>query len=201
MIRFLNRLEEDIIALLLVSMTVLVFMETLLRFGFNTGLLWAQELTLLMAAWLVLFGISYGLKKGAHIGVDFVVKRLPTNTARVVTGIMLLAALGYCGLMVYGSWVYLAKMAQIGIELEDMPVEKWKAQSILLIGFVLFGVRLIEILIRVIKGEQSTLLMHDEADEAKRLSEELANEKSSLLMQDEAEQEKNLSEELAGENK
>ena len=176
MIRFLNRLEEDVIAILLVSMTLLVFIETLLRFGFNTGLLWAQELTLLLAAWLVLFGISYGLKKGAHIGVDFVVKRLPTRTARIVTAIMLLAALSYCGLLIYGSWVYLGKMAKIGIELEDIAVEKWKAQSILLIGFALFAMRLIEILVRVIQGKQSTLQMHDEAEEAQHIQEELAGE-------------------------
>jgi C4-dicarboxylate transporter DctQ subunit len=37
---------------------------------FSTGFGWALELTTYLFAWLVLFGISYGIKVGAHIGID-----------------------------------------------------------------------------------------------------------------------------------
>ena len=176
LLRIIHKAEETIIALLLVSMTLLVFFETLLRFAFGTGVMWAQELTLHLSAWLVLFGMAYGLKEGAHIGVDFVVKKLPHNAQRIVTGIMLLAALLYCSLFIYGAWVYLAKMHKIGIELEDLPIPKWEAQSILLIGFVFLGIRLFEVLIRVIRGHQTRLAIHDEAEESMHLSEEVKGE-------------------------
>ena len=62
---FINKVEEGIISLLLAFMTLLVFMEVLMRFGFNVGIHWAQELTLLLSGWLVMFGVSYGIKVGA----------------------------------------------------------------------------------------------------------------------------------------
>jgi C4-dicarboxylate transporter DctQ subunit len=68
-VRILNSLEESIIALLLASMTLLVFVEVVMRFGFGVGVMWAQELTLHLSAWMVLFGVSYGIKVGSHIGV------------------------------------------------------------------------------------------------------------------------------------
>lgn len=173
MVKLIHKLEENIIALLLVSMTLLVFYETILRFFFGLGAIWAEELTLHLSAWMVLFGASYGLRVGAHIGVDFVVKKLPENGQRILTLIMLAAALLYCALFMYGAWVYLDKMLQIGIEMEDLPIPKWQAHSILFIGFLLFAIRLIEIGVRVVKGEQTRLLVHDEAAESMNLKEEL----------------------------
>ena len=62
MLRLLNRTEEAVICLLLVLTTLLVFVDVVMRFGFNTGFMWTQELTLHMSAWFVLFGASYGIK-------------------------------------------------------------------------------------------------------------------------------------------
>ena len=50
-----TKLEEGFLSLLLVSMTLLVFAEVVARFGFNAGIHWAQEVTLLIAAWFVLY--------------------------------------------------------------------------------------------------------------------------------------------------
>jgi C4-dicarboxylate transporter DctQ subunit len=55
-VRLLNRAEEGIIALFLVAMVFLTFGEVIGRFVFNPGALWAEELTLHLSAWLVLFG-------------------------------------------------------------------------------------------------------------------------------------------------
>ena len=52
--RIINQIEEAILSLLLVAMTLLVFVEVVLRFGFGTGLSWGQELTLHLSAWFVL---------------------------------------------------------------------------------------------------------------------------------------------------
>ena len=38
-----NKLEEGFITLLLVCMTLLVFMEVVLRFGFSHGYLWVED--------------------------------------------------------------------------------------------------------------------------------------------------------------
>jgi len=202
LLRFLLKAEENIIALLLVAMTLLVFLDVVMRFGFGTGFLWSQELTLYLSAWFVLFGISYGLKVGAHIGVDAVVKLLPTGAQRIASSIAVILCLVYCGLFFYGAWIYLQKMYQLGIGMEDLRVplwfvhiwseetlEAWKidpedpliplwiSQSILLIGLSLFSFRLLELLWSVVTGKATGFRHTDEAEESMHLAKELAAEK------------------------
>jgi C4-dicarboxylate transporter DctQ subunit len=176
LLRVLNRAEEHIIALLLVAMTLLVFVEVVMRFGFGSGFLWAQELTLHLSAWFVLFGVSYGLKVGAHIGVDAFVKNLPEMGRRILSAIAVLLSLAYCGLFLYGSWIYLSKMKRISIELDDLPVQTWVAHSILIIGLGLLSIRLLQLLWHIVRGDVSGFSHKSEAQESMRLAEELASE-------------------------
>lgn len=170
-IRWVHAVEEGTISLLLVTTTLLVFVEVILRFGFNTGISWAQEGTLHLSAWMVLFGASYGIRVGSHIGVDAFVRILSRDARRVVSAIAVALCLVYCGLFIYGSWVYLKTMHMIGIHLEDIAVPKWAAHSILLIGFVLLTIRFIELMWKIIQDEADGFAFADEAKEAMRLSE------------------------------
>jgi len=168
-----TKFEEGFLSLLLVSMTLLVFAEVVARFGFNAGIHWAQEVTLLLAAWFVLFGASYGVKVGAHIGVDVFVKMFPHNTHRYITLVAIGLCLVYCGLFLYGSWIYLSKMKMIGIELEDLPIPKWIPMSILVIGFVLLILRFLQLGWKVIKDEAEGFHFADEAEESMEIAKEL----------------------------
>lgn len=171
--QIVDKIEQAIISLMLVAMTLLVFWEVVLRFGFGTGVSWGQEATLHLSAWFVLFGASYGLKVGAHIGVDAFVRLFPPVGQRILSGIAVLLCLFYCGLFLYGSWVYLAKMKMIGIELEDIAVQTWIAHSILLIGFGFLTVRLLELLWRIIRGTATGFQQVSEAEESLHLAQEL----------------------------
>lgn len=166
----INKLEEGIISLLLASMTLLVFVEVVMRFGFGIGLHWAQELTLLLSGWLVMFGVSYGIKVGSHIGVDALVKIFPRNVRRIVAGAAIVLCLTYCGLFLVGSWAYLGKLRSIGIELEDIPVPKWQANSILFVGLCMMVVRLLDLLWAVIQGRAEGFKLLDEAKESMYLA-------------------------------
>jgi C4-dicarboxylate transporter DctQ subunit len=182
--RIVNQVEEAIISLLLVAMTLLVFWEVILRFGFGTGVSWGQEATLHLSAWFVLFGVSYGLKVGAHIGVDAFVQLFSPLGQRVLTGIAVILSLVYCGLFLYGSWIYLAKMQMIGIELEDIEVQTWVAHSILLIGFTFLSIRLLELLWRVIRGSATGFPKVNEAEESLHLAQELREEMATAAKAD-----------------
>ncbi|TYO94670.1 C4-dicarboxylate transporter DctQ subunit, partial [Geothermobacter ehrlichii] len=170
--RMINGLEEAVISVLLAAMTLLVFMEVVLRFGFGTGLMWAEEATLHISAWMVLFGASYGIKVGSHIGVDALVRILPSGVRRFVSGIAVVACLVYTGLFTYGGWIYLKKMHMIGIELEDMPIPKWVAHSIIVIGMVLMAIRLLTLLWNIVTGKADGFKIVDEAQESMHLAKE-----------------------------
>jgi C4-dicarboxylate transporter DctQ subunit len=171
-IRMINHLEETIIALLLATMTLLVTVEVVLRFAFDIGLMWSQELTLHLSAWMVLFGVSYGIKVGSHIGVDALIKIMPPAARKAIGALAVMACLVYTGLFASGSWVYLKLMYKIGIELDDMPIQKWVAHSILLIGMLLMAIRLGMLLWGIFTGKAEGFQLSDEAKESMRLAAE-----------------------------
>lgn len=176
--RIMNRVEEAVICILLVLTTLLVFIDVVMRFGFNTGFMWSQELTLHMSAWFVLFGASYGLKVGSHIGMDAFVKLFPRTARRILSGIAAVLALVYCGLILYGSWIYLKKMKMIGINLEDVPMPTWLAHGMLLIGFAFLIIRLLIILWSIITNKADGFKHADEAKESMALAEEMKGEEA-----------------------
>lgn len=82
--KILNQLEETVLALLLAAMTLVTFSQVVARYVFNTGSPWALEFTIFLFAWLILLGMSYGVRVGAHIGVDLLVKALSPTAQKIV---------------------------------------------------------------------------------------------------------------------
>lgn len=172
-VRFIHKLEENIVALLLVAMTLLVFAEVVMRFVFSTGVTWIQEATLYTSAWFVLFGASYGVRIGAHIGVDVVVKLLPEPLRRLAGLLAIALCFVYCALFLQGSWDYLQLMHMIGIEMEDIAIPKWMAMMIMPVGFVLLVIRFAELGWGILTGKQDGFHLADEGKESMHLAEEL----------------------------
>ncbi len=164
--RIAGKLEEGVIAFLLAAMTLLTFTQVVLRYVFNSGLFWALEATTYMFGWLVLFGMSYGIRVGSHIGVDILVKQLPPRWQRWVGVLAGLLCLLYAGIVLYGGIVYIDKMHTLGVEAEDLPIQRWLLLIILPIGFALLFVRLAQATWRIFTGSQSGLRLADEAREA-----------------------------------
>jgi len=161
-----DRLEEGIIAFLLAAMTLLTFAQVVLRYVFNSGLVWALEATTYMFGWLVLFGMSYGVKVGSHIGVDAAVRLFAPRTQRLLGLAAGLLCMLYAAIIFYGGWQYVSKMYTLGVEAEDIPVQRWLLLIILPIGFALLFVRLGQATWRILAGRQAGFRLADEAREA-----------------------------------
>lgn len=170
--KILDHLEEWIIGLMLAAMTALTFLQVVMRYVFNSGFSWALELTTVFFAFMIFVGISYGVRVGSHIGVDALVKMMPHNTRRNVSILAVLLSLLYVGLVLTGASIYVLKMKEVGIEFEDMPIERWQVLIIMPIGFVLTGWRFLQILAGLITGKTDSLRLADEAAEAMRLKSE-----------------------------
>ena len=106
--RVVNEFEETVIAVILGLMTVITFTNVVLRYIFNSSLIWGLELTLALFAWLVLFGMSYAVKVTAHLGVDAVINLLPHRGRRILALAAAACCLAYAFLLVKGAWDYWA---------------------------------------------------------------------------------------------
>lgn len=113
--RIVNELEEVLIAFLLGMMTLITFVNVVLRYGFNASLIWGLELVLILFAWLVLLGMSYLVKITAHLGVDALINILPGRAARLMGLLAALCCLVYALLMLKGAWDYWAPFAGLEV--------------------------------------------------------------------------------------
>ena len=109
--QIVNELEETAIAILLGAMTIITFVNVVMRYVFNASLIWGLELTLALFAWLVLFGMSYAVKVTAHLGVDAVINILPQRGRRILALIAAACCLVYAFLLLKGAWDYWAPFA------------------------------------------------------------------------------------------
>jgi len=170
--KFLDHLEEWIIGLMLAAMTGLTFLQVVMRYVFNSGFSWALELTTVFFAFMIFVGISYGVRVGSHIGVDALVKMLGHNARRNVSILAVLLSLLYVGFVLTGASIYVMKMKDVGIEFEDMPIERWQVLIIMPLGYLLTGFRFLQILTGLITGKTEALTLADEAAEALKLKAE-----------------------------
>lgn len=109
--RIVNEIEETAIAVILGLMTILTFINVVLRYGFNTGIIWGLEAVTFLFAWLVLFGVSYCVKVTAHLGVDAVINLFSPPIRRVLALFAAAICLAYAGLVLKGAWDYWAPFA------------------------------------------------------------------------------------------
>ena len=113
--------------------------------------------------------MAYGVRTGSHIGVDALVKTFRPATARIVGMIAVVACLAYSVILFIGGWQYVAKMHEIGILAQDLPIEQWVPRAVLPLGFGLLFLRFAQVLHGLWTGERTGLGLVDEAADALKL--------------------------------
>ena len=200
-----HSIEDSIIAVLLGLMTIVTFINVVMRYGFNSQLIWGLELTLILFAWLVLFGISYGFKVVSHLGVDAMLNLTGKSTRRGLGVLATLACILYGVLLLKGAWDYWAPFAGLDAtsgrwfptgfensrdqgwyELDQVPIpfaQSWLENTfnlgeeyeklprlvpyaILPFAMALMLFRLVQNLIRILRGEIDTIIVSHEAEDA-----------------------------------
>jgi C4-dicarboxylate transporter DctQ subunit len=118
--RFVNEFEETAIALILGIMTLITFINVVLRYGFNSGLIWGLEAVTFLFAWLVLFGVSYAVKVTAHLGVDAVINLFDKPVRRFLALVAGVICVIYAVFLMKGAWDYWAPFAAL-----DATTGRW----------------------------------------------------------------------------
>lgn len=207
-LRIWSRLEEGLIVFLLTMMTLVTFAYVAVTNLYNVfydladwvpaletpafaagdflislaqEMSWSLALTKAMFAWLIFVGIAYGVRIGAHIGVDLLVRLFPERLQRLFGALACMVFIAYAGLLMVASfdWLQSLLINNIGVEdLDAFGVKEWQVAIIEPIGFGLVIARLIEVLVHIMRGDQLGLeqssevgdllaRMENEADESR----------------------------------
>jgi len=184
--KLIDRLEEDFVAILLGLMTIITFAQVIARYGFNTGWGSALEITQILFAWLILFGMSYGIKRGIHLGVDILIRKFSSSVFKIFALIGALCCIFY-GVMIFsadflgfegkgGAYKYWNTMYKLGIGMEsislpefiygpDERLPRWVAYLMLPIGLVLLVIRSIQGFFAILTGNREMIIASHEAEE------------------------------------
>lgn len=109
----LNRLAEWAMAFLLATMALVTGLAIAGRFLFSYSLFWSDELTRFLLIWISFLGMSVGVRRGAHPGIDSLTRALSPRAARIVlTSAAALSLFFFAVMVAYGGVLVLRTWPQ-----------------------------------------------------------------------------------------
>ncbi len=140
----INRLEELLLAVSLAVMTLLTALQVVLRYGFDSGLIWSLEATSYAFSWLLVIGMSLCVRNGSHIATDLALKQLAALPRRIAEAVQHAICIAYAAMMLYGSVWLVIRLQQMGHMARDIELPRWLLTVVLPLGFSLLTWRLLQ---------------------------------------------------------
>jgi TRAP-type C4-dicarboxylate transport system permease small subunit len=82
-------------------MIMVVTMQVLLRYAFNTSIDWSDEVSRLLFVWCMFLAIPLGLREGAHVGIELLVQFIPAVPRRMLSRLCSLVAIALMAIVLY----------------------------------------------------------------------------------------------------
>jgi TRAP-type transport system small permease protein len=161
--RLIWKLLEWTVISVLGLMVVLVFGNVVLRYGFNSGIIFTEEVSRFLFVWMTFVGSVLTLRNNAHLGVQTLTKLLPLKWKKVCKFTSDTLTLICCILLTIGAWrvidLNLVNIAPVsGIPLGVI----YMACIICSVGM---GVLLIDSIVRLLRGRMSEQEMCPDFDD------------------------------------
>jgi TRAP-type C4-dicarboxylate transport system permease small subunit len=97
------RLIEILLVVLLAAMVLMVFGNVVLRYGFNSGITFSEELSRWAFVWMTFLGAVVAIRENGHLGTDLLIGRLGTRGKKVCLALAETGMLYCCWLILSGS--------------------------------------------------------------------------------------------------
>ena len=177
--KLLDYLEEWLIAFLMGSATLIIFLAVMHRYlsgvaipGLQDWLIsidfsWAQELCIIMFVWMAKFGAAYGVRTGIHVGVDVLINRLTPNVRGRFVIFGLLAGALFTGVVatfgaifVWENGLHFALFSRLGVDVSamsagpttpDLDWPTWLVYSAIPLGSSLMCFRFLQVAFNFVK--------------------------------------------------
>jgi C4-dicarboxylate transporter DctQ subunit len=162
-LKYLNHLEEWLIASLMAAATLVIFVAVMHRYlsglpipalqdtliQINTS--WAQELCIYLFVWMAKFGAAYGVRTGIHVGVDVVVNRLSERWRGKMIVFGLLAGAVFTGIVGTLGANFVWHMAETEQTSADMEVPMWIVYLAVPLGSYLMCFRFMQVIVHFLR--------------------------------------------------
>ena len=124
-------LIELICVLMMATMSIMVFLNVVLRYGFNSSLVVSEELSRYLFIWLTFLASILAYIENQHVAVDYFVKKFGIKFKKFFTVICDLLILVCCAFVIHGSLL----LTQMGA-MELSPVTSIPMSYVYLSGLI-----------------------------------------------------------------
>ncbi|MEL6101148.1 MAG: TRAP transporter small permease [Pseudomonadota bacterium] len=136
--------EELICCTCLAVIAVAVFAQVVARYIFQIALHWTEETAAMCMVWAVYMGAALCVRERFHIRIMVGVAALPGGVGRIVVFVADILWAFFCLFMLKVSWDYLAVFWRFPETSPSLGINQFYPQTILVIGYALMLVRLIQ---------------------------------------------------------
>ncbi|WP_374442370.1 TRAP transporter small permease [Stella sp.] len=96
--------NRALMILALAAMSVVVFVNVMLRYLTAESVVWAEEVARYLMVWLTCLGIGPLIRMGGHVAIDNLQDALPTPLARAVRVLVAGIVLAFCVFLAWIGW-------------------------------------------------------------------------------------------------
>lgn len=136
----LHRVEDAILAGLLLLMISIAVTQIVLRNLFETGIVWSDVLVRILVLWVSLAGAMVASRQGNHITIDILDRYLPEHAKRVANFVVELFTALICSVVAYYSLLFV-KMEFLDGGVAFAQVPNWLCESIIPFAFSVIALR------------------------------------------------------------
>ena len=167
---FIDLFEKYTITIGFAVATLVLFANVVLRYVFDTGLIWALEFVQYLFAWVVLIGAAHGVKVGIHLGIDILLERLPYKIRRAVLIAAITCCIVFVGIVDYESFWYIVRIYQWGDLTQDLRIPQWIPYVAIPVGMTLMLYHFLVVGWQILKGDRNSIHIQNQHNVLEDLS-------------------------------
>lgn len=156
--KILSNAENILISLGIITSALIIFTNVVLRYFFNSGLVWAEEFTRYSIIWITFIGGSVAVRNGAHLSVSAFVDSLKTKLHKyILTIFAYLVSISFTSfLFIWGGSLTL-KIKETNQLTPAMEMPTYLIYLAIPIGGLLMTIRFIQAFWKVIKENNGSI--------------------------------------------
>lgn len=139
--------EAILMVLFFTLMILLVMVQVILRFVFENGFSWGEEVARILFVWMAFSSFGYLTRNGRHVRVGFFVGKLPETAQKVILAVCDLLFLVFSVVGLCASWSLCMDAIRFGDELTAVPWNYSVLYFAGVLGFFMMTIRNVQVIV------------------------------------------------------
>ena len=152
--KFIEKFEKFVACASVSVMAILVFVNVIARFIFNSPLAVADEMSCYLFVLMSFMGTAIAARRKAHLGLTIVTDKLSPSAARKVQVLLYLIAAVFCLLIVVFGIEMVMSQYTLGQETATMQWPEWIYGLFVPVGAAFALLAFLSVAVKTAKGEE-----------------------------------------------